>query len=195
MHQPIDHLTDLLGPPTHHPAPVPWELAPAAHPDLRFPSDYRRLIDTYGSIRIREDLGIHGPSRKNYYGEGFAAVIAATADVGDQVEYVHEEPKFPDETSPTPPYPMFPAPGGLLSWGGDTFGNYFFWLTNDQDPDTWPVVVWFQEIEVWDVFDGGLAAFLFSLLTGEYRMAGEILMDRGRLWHAIGDWNGDLRDA
>ncbi|MGW4651675.1 GNAT family N-acetyltransferase, partial [Kitasatospora sp. NPDC004289] len=31
-------------------------------------------IDTYGSIRIREDLGIHGPSRKNYYGEGFAAV-------------------------------------------------------------------------------------------------------------------------
>ncbi|WP_141747662.1 hypothetical protein [Streptomyces nanshensis] len=41
------------------------------------------------------------------------------------------------------PYPLFPAPGGLLAWGGNFNSDHFFWLTNSVDPDDWPVV-WFQ---------------------------------------------------
>ncbi|MFJ8044088.1 hypothetical protein ACIRBX_26660 [Kitasatospora sp. NPDC096147] len=164
-------MADLLGPPAHQPAQVPWESATDAHPDLRFPTDYRWLIDTYGSIRIHEDLAVSGPMSTSFYGEGFAGFLAMTADAYGQAELVHEEPRFPHETTPEPPYPMFPDSGGLLSWGSDTLGNSYFWLTQDPDPDNWPVVVFFGEAEVWDVFDGGLAAFLTALLTGEYHLA------------------------
>ncbi|MER5866676.1 SMI1/KNR4 family protein [Kitasatospora sp. NPDC002040] len=185
----MSRLGELLGPPTRRPAQVPWESAADAHPGLRFPADYRWLIDTYGSIRIHEDLLVSGPTRSGFYGEGFAGFLAMTADAYDQAEQFHEEPRFP-EIAPEPPHPMFPEPGGLLSWGGDTFGNYYFWLTQDPDPNRWPVVVWFGENEVWDVFDGGLAAFLAALLASEYHMTHEIPLRSGPVHRFAGDWEG-----
>ncbi|MFE2912300.1 SMI1/KNR4 family protein [Kitasatospora indigofera] len=183
----VERLAQLLGAPDRRPAQVPWEDSAAVLDGLRLPADYRWLVDTYGEIRIRSDFGIYGPRRDR---GGFAAFRAYTADAYEQVELVHEEPRFP-ETPDRPPYEMLPEPGGLLPWGGDNRGNYVFWLTADPDQDRWPVVVWIQDLELWDVFPGGTTAFLAALITGEYHLGRELLgSDSLPLWEFEADWNG-----
>jgi hypothetical protein len=37
--------------------------------------------------------------------------------------------------------PLYPEPGGLLSWGRDNNGAQYFWDTASGDPETWTMVV------------------------------------------------------
>jgi hypothetical protein len=178
-------LREILGAPTRELVRVPWELGAIAPSGLRFPTDYQWLMDTYGSIRIRGDLRVWIPMKDR----GFDGFVWHTADAGEQVGVVHDDPKF-DETADAPPYEMFPELGGLLAWGGDNRGNFLFWLTVDPDPDRWPVVVWIQDLEEWDLFPGGTVAFLVALLSGEYRLGDELLGDPNELlWEFEADWS------
>jgi hypothetical protein len=49
-------------------------------------------------------------------------------------------------------------------------GDVAFWLREDA-PDDWRIAVWKRQIahgeDRWTVFDGGMAAFLQAVLTGE----------------------------
>ncbi|GLW58757.1 SMI1/KNR4 family protein [Kitasatospora phosalacinea] len=183
----VERLGEILGAPSTIPVPVPWEGSAVALNGLLFPADYRWLVDTYGEIRIRFDFGICIPRLDR---GGFEAFSDYAADAYEQVELVHEEPRFP-ETSDRPPYEMFPAPGGLLPWGGDNRGNYVFWLTADPNPDRWPVVVWIQDLEQWDLFPGGTTAFLTAVLIGEYHLGQELLGSEDYpLWESAADWSG-----
>ncbi|WP_406266022.1 hypothetical protein OH799_19440 [Nocardia sp. NBC_00881] len=53
------------------------------------------------------------------------------------------------------PFPGYPAPGGLLRWGGNYNGDMLCWLTEGEDPDDWPVVVVFRHIR--DPSCGGMS--------------------------------------
>jgi hypothetical protein len=72
--------------------------------------------------------------------------------------------------------------------------DHVFWLTGDEDPDRWPVVVVFRAGFEWDRFDGGTEDFLRQVLRGEYRrshrLLGGALGAEGPAWEFLGDWSG-----
>ncbi|MFJ8478366.1 hypothetical protein [Kitasatospora sp. NPDC094011] len=67
------------------------------------------------------------------------------------------------------PYPVYPEPGGLLYWASNYNGDHCFWLTEGDDPDRWPVVVWLRGEfpDGWHRYDMGMARFLLLALSGE----------------------------
>ncbi|MFE0463082.1 SMI1/KNR4 family protein [Kitasatospora sp. NPDC058965] len=182
----VERLGEILGGPDRRPVPVPWDRCASGPDGLRFPADYRWLVDTYGSISIRSDLRIWSPRLDN---GGFEAFLAYTEDASGQAGPVHGTSRSAP-TAARLPFDLFPAPGGLLAWGGDVRGNYLFWLTADPDPDRWPVVVWIQDLGHWDLFPGSAADFLVALLGGEYHLGRELLGDQARLWAFEADWSG-----
>lgn len=53
-------------------------------------------------------------------------------------------PGSPDPDRERYPYPLHPAPGGLLVWGTTMDADRLCWLTGGE-PEDWPVVVWSSE--------------------------------------------------
>ncbi|MEV7026971.1 hypothetical protein [Kitasatospora sp. NPDC093558] len=68
--------------------------------------------------------------------------------------------------------------------------DQFFWLTEGDDPDAWPVVAFYRSLEEWDRFDGGFAVFLLAILEGTYAYADEVALPNSEepLWRYQGDW-------
>lgn len=65
------------------------------------------------------------------------------------------------------PYPLHPAPGGLLIWGTTMNADRLCWLT-DGDPEEWPVVVWSSE-GWYETHRTGAAAFVEGWAGGRVR--------------------------
>ena len=72
------------------------------------------------------------------------------------------------------PYPLFPEPGGLLTWGYIATSGRAMWLTGSRDPDEWPVVAATEECDYWDRFDGTACEFLIAVATARYDASGFI---------------------
>jgi len=67
------------------------------------------------------------------------------------------------------PYPVFPAPGGLLQWADGEDGHLqAYWLTDAGDPDRWPILSNSADgtAEEWERSDGPVGRYLFRLFTG-----------------------------
>ncbi len=73
------------------------------------------------------DVGFPGFVRATTY--GIAAELAADDDM---------------------PYSVFPDPGGPLGWGSNINADQFFWLTDGDDPDSWPIIAWYRSLNEWD---------------------------------------------
>jgi hypothetical protein len=85
------------------------------------------------------------------------------------------------------PYPIYPDLGGLLFWGQTDGNDMFFWLTEDSDPDRWPVVGWSRHDTSTIVFEDGMVAFLAALFTGRVKHFGS-WTGRGLSWKMRNDW-------
>ncbi|MFD8082862.1 hypothetical protein ACFV4F_14370 [Kitasatospora sp. NPDC059722] len=153
--------TPLQGPPR-----VGWDAAQRAA-GIELPSDYREFVDVFGSGEFRGDLGVLDPLP----GPGGPAgddgvrrmLRRTTEDVGPRFRAMRED------SFDLCPYPVYPEPGGLLLWGGNYNGDHCFWLTADDDPDRWPVVLWDRGRfpDAWSRYDMGMAEFLLLVLAGE----------------------------
>lgn len=88
------------------------------------------------------------------------------------------------------PYSVFPDPGGLLGWGSNINADQFFWLTDGDDPDSWPIIAWYRSLNEWDYFDGGFSDFVAGVVDGTYRYAEEVAPANPEepLWVSQGDW-------
>jgi hypothetical protein len=174
MHPSVERLREILGPPADEPSRVPWHQAPA-EVGFAFPADYRDLVDLYGSIRINGELSVWTPSlRPSEPGApvGFTGFVWKTTHeggIGDYLGGCYEDGDF-DEC----PYPPYPEPGGLLIWGSNPNVDHCFWLTEGDDPDKWPIAIWYRQLAKWDRFDGGMADFLLAVVTGQYELADEL---------------------
>jgi hypothetical protein len=155
----LDRLFEILGEPTYRVDRVPWERAePEA--GLRFPLDYKAIIDRYGTFEIYEYLTVRGPFRgrpQSDMPEGFLGYAASSRDEAENV-------LLPENgTEPSPDGELVTGPDVLLSWGGNIAGDRLFWLL-DGEPDNWPIAIWFCG-GPWVVVRSGMAEFLADVVT------------------------------
>lgn len=186
-----ERLTRMLPPPVEgEVAPVPWHLS-RAEVGLDFPADYRRFVDRYGAGDVisldwvytpypdeayepeapidRENFSIYSPSvdEKTWLrGRGFPGFVDYTAEqIRDGFVFDGADESYWGGTM----YPIHPDPGGLLAWGESSMdGDVLYWLTEDPDPDRWPVVMWARGPATTYRFEGGMVEFLAAVLAGEH---------------------------
>lgn len=115
------------------------------------PQDYKDYVRIYGRGYLFQFLGISVPRslNPNIRLERNARLVSA-GFVG--IEDL--------------PYPIWPKPGGLLSFGGTDNGDELYWLT-EGPPESWRVVVWDGDLDSSEVFDCDMTDFLAGLATGE----------------------------
>lgn len=109
------------------------------------PGDYKDIVDAFGPGSFDEYLDLLVPGA-----------------VGtDLVSWGRDMARYADLYRP---YPVHPAPGGVLIWGTSEQELSFHWLTGPGDPDDWPVLVQYVGGE-WQRFDCGTGEFVLRLLT------------------------------
>ncbi|WP_228022556.1 hypothetical protein [Streptomyces acidicola] len=117
------------------------------------PGDYKRLVELFGYGAFDDYLqlllagGPPGSLDIVEFNEFWARTAATDGD------------------GPWEPYGLYPAPGGLLQWASTEQRTSFYWLTEDADPNRWPILVTDDAYTNWDRFDGSTAAFIHRLLT------------------------------
>ncbi|MFD5413022.1 SMI1/KNR4 family protein [Streptomyces nojiriensis] len=125
-----DTLARLVTPPT---VPVDargdWTAVENAA-GVRLPDDYKRLVGTYGWGEFCDFLYLRTP-------------FGASEHNGIAWQRTYP-PGSPDPDRERYPYPLHPAPGGLLIWGTTMDADRLCWLTGGE-PEEWPVVVWSSE--------------------------------------------------
>ncbi|MFD9719080.1 hypothetical protein [Streptomyces sp. NPDC059076] len=141
----VDKLCLLVGWESTSRTVVDWKVTEEAL-GTRLPSDYKEIVDVFGSGSFDEYLDLLAPGALGRNLIGWAASDAVYAvDVWD-------------------PYTAYPAPGGLLRWGGSEQEVTFVWQTGAPDPDDWPVLVE-SDFGDWERFDCGTGEFIVRMLT------------------------------
>ncbi|MCX4767999.1 SMI1/KNR4 family protein [Streptomyces sp. NBC_01275] len=96
----------------------------------RLPDDYKWLVDTYGWGEFCDFLCLRTPfGTSEHNGIEWQRGHLTGSPERDRARY---------------PYPLHPAPGGLLLWGATMDADRLCWLT-DGPPEAWQVVVWSSE--------------------------------------------------
>lgn len=128
----------------------PWEPI-EAELGTALPQDYKDFVRIYGSGYFMQFLGVAVP-RSNNPNTRFESGVGL---VSGMFAMLDEEP----------PYPMWPAAGGLIAFGGTDNGDFLFWLAQGA-PDDWRVVVGDDEMWEFEALDCNLTDFLAGLATG-----------------------------
>jgi hypothetical protein len=189
--QALDRLMGLMPPPPMEVAAPPWEQS-RSEIGFDFPEDYREFVNRYGGGSIVSDvmplkLSIRAP-HIGALAPGRSAGFSGFLD-----EHITQvRPAFVFEGADEDywggtVYPVYPDPGGLLSWGESQDGDFFFWLTQDTDANRWPTVLWARQPGMSFRFDEGLLSSLVSIFTGAHA-ASEWLGGPGLRWTMHSDW-------
>lgn len=151
----IDTLIKVLAPPINpfEAFSGPWEPI-EAELGVGLPQDYKDFIRLYGSGYFLQFLGVYVPRSRNPHLrlQRVARVVCEGLSSLTPLE--------------DPPYPYWPARGGLLPFGGTDNGDDLFWLTRGA-PDDWKVVVQDRGFDRFETFDCDLSEFIAGLVTGE----------------------------
>jgi len=193
MRDALSQLARLFPPPAVPVASPPWERS-RAEIGLDFPSDYRAFVGLYGAGQFNapDSLAchVHAPTSRPLRG------VRETGFKG-YVEWHASEmcglfgPEGLDEADGTKPvYRRFPEPEGLLIWGENEQGDLFFWLTSDDDPDRWPVVMWARGPVTTYRFDMGMVDVLLGSAHDEIPNVRAMRSPQHR-WTMTSDWNHD----
>lgn len=80
--------------------------------------------------------------------------------------------------------------GGLLQWGGTDSGDMFFWFTESDDPNQWPVIAFHRYDCTFHRYGGGMAEFLIEVVTRAYEHWRPLIGERpgGARWSMFSDW-------
>jgi hypothetical protein len=123
----------------------------------KVPTDYKQLIQRYGSVSVNRFLYFYNPfypKKKNHpnWEENIELYRAS-------FERYHSLNK---DTFP----PYWPVRNGLLPIGNTVNANHICWLTKGE-PDEWTISVHEDRGWTFDHHEMGLAEFLYKRLTGE----------------------------
>ncbi|MFD7446000.1 SMI1/KNR4 family protein [Streptomyces sp. NPDC059909] len=126
---------------------------------VRLPDDYKHLVETYGWGEFCDYLNLHTPfGTSEHNGVDWQRGRLSGVPERDRERY---------------PYPLHPAPGGLLVWGTTIDADRLCWLTTGA-PENWPVVVWSSE-DWYETHPMGAAGFVEAWIGG--RVGSRLLAD------------------
>lgn len=188
MSHQLDRLTRLLPPPQSAVAGPPWQHS-RTEVGFDFPSDYRAFVNRYGGSQIGAPgslrFFVHCPSSipaRSGVPTGFEGFVEwHVSDIAPMFEGGDED--YWGGTT----YPMYPEPGGLLTWGENEQGDLFWWLTEGDDADRWPVVVWARGPATTFRFDCGMVGLLVSMISGGFPSP-EWVRSPHAHWTLTSDW-------
>ncbi|MFE7633517.1 MULTISPECIES: hypothetical protein [Kitasatospora] len=123
---------------------------------VRFPADYVAFMATYGAGGIDEAFGVLAPEASTAppEGPGFGSAAGETAILRSL---------WSTEGGPAG---VEAGPDSVIAWGVSCGADILGWLTVDDDPDRWPVLVWERHGSPnWQLYDCGMAEFLRRLFT------------------------------
>ncbi|RKE05121.1 SMI1/KNR4 family protein [Streptomyces sp. TLI_171] len=133
----LDRLRQRLGEPEQWGAAVPdaWS-ASEAFLGLVLPADYKAFLDLYGPGSI----------------DGYVQLDRPVDGSEEEAERLwdHGWSKAGERDPELDPWPFHPEEGGLIAWGCDEQGNWYFFLAAEPDPDDWRIIVrgeageWFE---------------------------------------------------
>lgn len=144
---------------------LPWAACGRAV-GIRLPADYRAFVDAFGGGEVYERLGVSVPRTSHDDPDDpdeATRALRAMLDNAARTGAIMRDHR--DHYPARFPYAFYPEPGGLLSWGSGIGGEECFWLTEDSDPDAWPVVVW--DAGSWHRYDTGMVGTVLHVVTGD----------------------------
>jgi hypothetical protein len=164
----VDALQALIKvlPPPEHPVGTnaDWRLYEGSL-GITYPASFKELIATYGACLWFDNYSILYPAP--------AAAITPDsflASVRGQLDILREI-GVRDPTSGRLRLPLYPEPGGLFPFMADCDGYSYFWRTDGENPDRWPLMQW-GEGHIWTLKEATLTEFFLASVE-EYRKMGE----------------------
>ncbi|WP_437107722.1 hypothetical protein [Streptomyces sp. enrichment culture] len=149
----VDGIVAVTGWETAQARTVDWA-AVEARLGTPLPGDYKRLVEVFGGGGAFDGyLQLHVPDAYD-----------KSTDVVRHTEWLGEWTRTHGSRL-WHPYPVYPAPGGVLQWASTEQADGFYWLTGDPDPDRWPVLAREDVPDSWERFDGTAAEFVHRMLT------------------------------
>lgn len=129
----------------------------------RFPSDYVRFMEVYGAGAISERISILLPALQ---ADGYpytSGLQEETENARYTWEMCRDEADFDVD------------PGSIVAWGVTSGADIYCWVTTDDDPDRWPVLICGRHTSPeMQLHPLGMAEFLFKLLGDEAFRQGKI---------------------
>ncbi|MBU8553864.1 hypothetical protein IMX12_34460 [Streptomyces sp. Babs14] len=148
-------LTMVMSPQEGADEQVDWDAMRRAW-GVDFPSDYIAFMGTYGAGGIDDALSVLAPETNTQPpdGPGFGSMTGETAIM----RQIWESEGAPDG--------VVAGPNHVLAWGVSCGADILGWLTIDENPNKWPVIVWERHgWPHWKVYDCGMTEFLRRLFT------------------------------
>jgi len=127
----------------------------AAGQSTHLPSDFARLLETYGAGAFNEFVAIFSVDNANRLYD----IVAQTRDFAELMYEIYED--LHDDWLP---YRFWPESAGLLQWGERGIET-FFWLT-DGHPDQWPVLIVRDTEQIYERLDLTATELLLGLVRG-----------------------------
>jgi|GEM_PF-2497420 len=154
----VRRLADLVGVSGETVERYDWAAIESSLGGLGLPRDYRAFVETFPPREFGGKVSVIRPGHGNYPRSEYLGFYAHRLDdLRGWREKGHG--RFP--------YPIFPEAGGVLPWGRGNEGELYFWLTDGQDPDSWPVVWTDRDKLDWQTYHGTMCEFLIGLLATE----------------------------
>ncbi|MEU2393708.1 SMI1/KNR4 family protein [Streptomyces sp. NPDC007369] len=136
---------------------VDWGEVEAAW-GTRFPSDYVRFMEVYGAGTISDSISILLPALQadGYPYRGGPGLRDETEIARETWEMCRDEADFDVDAE------------SILAWGVTAGADIYCWVTTDDDPDRWPVLICGRHTSPeMQLHPLGMAEFLHGLLGDE----------------------------
>lgn len=122
----------------------------------RFPADYVAFMKVYGAGQLSGEVGILLPVPRPDVYRDWDGLHSETANARGTWEMLGGRAALDVD------------PDSILAWGVTTGADIYCWLTTDDDPDRWPVLICGRHTEpAFQVHPFGMAEFLRRLLTDD----------------------------
>lgn len=131
---------------------IDWSEVEAAW-GTRFPSDYVRFMQTYGAGTFSETIVVLLPAPRVDGYPGGSGLEEETENARYTWEMEADEADFDVD------------PASIVAWGVTSGADIYCWVTTDDDPDRWPVLVCGRHTNpLLQLHPFGMAEFLHKLL-------------------------------
>jgi hypothetical protein len=119
------------------------------------PKDFKEFNEAFGRGQFSGAVHVFSPRDASSH-----EVVEFLASIRRSLERV------PAAAAAYSPYGLYsPGQGGLLEWGESETGARFYWLTEAQNPDDWPVIARSGVGGEWYRFNMSMSEFVFHVIT------------------------------